>query len=234
MKVGGILIPKIIHYCWFGYAERPKSALKCIESWKKYCPDYKIIEWNESNFDINTNGYTKMCYEKKKYAFLSDYVRLIVVNNQGGIYMDTDVEMIRSFDPLLKNKAFFGFETKHFANTGQGFGAEPNTEIVKTMIKEYSTIQDGNHGTIGCPNLNSQALTKFGFTMNGDFQMIDNVALFPSDYFNPYDDSTGILSKTENTYSIHWYGKSWMKKTRILRNRIARIYHRVQKKISWK
>lgn len=100
------MIPKKIHYCWFGRGDKPKLAKRCIASWKKYCPDYEIIEWNEDNFDINTNEYTKWCYENKNYAFLSDYVRLLVVYRHGGIYFDTDVELIRNPDFLLENQAF--------------------------------------------------------------------------------------------------------------------------------
>ena len=128
------MIPKIIHYCWFGKGEKPKLAQKCIDSWKEHCFDYKIVEWNEDNFDINTNAYTKMCFEQSKYAFLSDYLRLIVVYKYGGIYFDTDVEVIKSIDNLLDNKAFFGFETDKYINTGQGFGAEADAEIINKMI----------------------------------------------------------------------------------------------------
>ena len=112
------MIPKKIHYCWFGRNPKPKLAEKCIASWRKYCPDYEIIEWNEDNFDINTNGYTRMCYEEKKYAFLSDYVRLLVVAEHGGVYFDTDVELLRPIDDLRENDAFF----RQF---GLGIAAEP-------------------------------------------------------------------------------------------------------------
>ena len=129
------MIPKKIHYCWFGRGEKPKLAKKCIASWKKYMSDYEIIEWNEDNFDIDMNAYTRMCYDQKKYAFLTDYVRLIVVQKYGGIYFDTDVEVVRNFDDLLDNSAFFGFETNEYVNTGLGFGAEKENEIVKQMIR---------------------------------------------------------------------------------------------------
>lgn len=121
------MIPRKIHYCWFGRGEKPRLAQKCIASWKKYCPDYEIIEWNEDNFDVNRNAYTQMCYKEKKYAFLTDYLRLLIVEEHGGIYFDTDVEAVRSFDELLDNPAFFGFENDRFVNTGEGFGAEPHT-----------------------------------------------------------------------------------------------------------
>ena len=221
------MIPKTIHYCWFGCGEKPKLAQKCIVSWKKYCPDYEIIEWNEDNFDINLNSYTKMCYEQKKYAFLSDYVRLLAVDEYGGIYFDTDVEVIRPFDALLTHTAFFGFETVDYVNTGQCFGAEPNTEIVKIMIEEYDRILDGKKGVIGCPVLNTDALLKFGFSMNGKTQEKDGVTLYSKDYFNPFNDNTGILRKSYNTYSIHWYGKSWMDRKRIIRNKLTRVIHRM-------
>ena len=225
------LIPKIIHYCWFGKNEKPELACKCINSWKHYCPDYEIIEWNEDNFDINANPYTKMCYGQKKYAFLSDYIRLIIIYKYGGLYFDTDVEVVKPFDNLLHNGAFIGFETKEYVNTGQGFGAEPNSPIVKQMIDEYDCLIDGTHGTIGCPVLNTSAMEKYGFKMTGEYQTLDKVLLFPPDYFNPYDDATGSLHRTDNTYSIHWYGKSWMKKTRVIRNRIARVYHRCKERL---
>ena len=221
------MIPKKIHYCWFGRGEKPKLAQKCIDSWKKFCPDYEIIEWNEDNFDINMNGYTKVCYEQKKYAFLSDYARLIVVNKHGGIYFDTDVEVVKSFDDLLSKKAFLGFETNDYINTGQGFGAEDNSEAVKQMLAEYNGLLDGMHGTIGCPILNTNALIKLGFIPNGQFQRLEDVVIFPIDYFNPYDDPTGILHKTNNTYSIHWYGKSWMSNKSKIRNRFTRVLHRI-------
>ncbi|MCI6615531.1 glycosyltransferase [Ruminococcus sp.] len=221
------MIPKKIHYCWFGRGEKPKLAKKCIASWKKYCPDYEIIEWNEDNFDINQNEYTKMCYDQKKYAFLTDYVRLIVVQKYGGIYFDTDVEVVRNFDDLLDNIAFFGFETNEYVNTGLGFGAEKENEIVKQMIREYDRLLDGKNGMIGCPTLNTEALLKFGLVQNGEKQKVGNAIVFPQDYLNPYDDPTGKLSKTMNTYSIHWYGKSWLNKGTVFRSKLMKPIHRV-------
>lgn len=221
------MIPKKIHYCWFGRGEKPKLAQKCISSWKKYMPNYEIIEWNENSFDINTNAYTKMCYEQKKYAFLTDYLRLIIINKQGGIYFDTDVEVIKSFDSLLECGAFFGFETDQYVNTGEGFGAEPGNAIVQQMIKEYNYLLDGQHGVVGCPHLNTDALLKFGLVQNGKKQRIADAVVYSADYFNPYDDPTGILTKTENTYSIHWYGKSWMDKKTVLRSKLMKPLHRI-------
>lgn len=221
------MIPKKIHYCWFGRNPLPKSAQKCIASWRKFCPDYEIIEWNESNFDVNMNEYTKMCYAEKKYAFLTDYIRLIVVQKEGGIYFDTDVEVIKSFDDLLDCDAFFGFETDKYIATGLGFGAIANQPILNLLIHQYDQLLDGKHGTIGCPILNTIPLSEVGFSLNGESQVVDNVRIYSSDYFNPLNNNTGVLDKTENTYSVHWYSMSWMDSKARTRSKITRIFHRI-------
>ena len=136
------MIPKKIHYCWFGRKELPEKAKKCIASWKKYCPDFEIIEWNEDNIDVYQNPYTTYTYDNKRFAFLSDYLRLLIVYKEGGIYFDVDVEVVRPIDELLENQAFFGFETKDYINTGLGFGAEAGNAIVEAMIKEYDSLLD--------------------------------------------------------------------------------------------
>lgn len=221
------MIPKKIHYCWFGRGRKPKLAQKCIASWKKYCPGYEIIEWNEDNFDVNMNGYTRMCYEQKKYAFLSDYVRLLVVAEHGGIYFDTDVELLRSFNDLLDQPAFFGFEDDTHVNTGVGCGCEPGNPAVKTMLEAYEPLLAGDQGVIGCPVLNTQALIKHGLVLNGEKQQLDHATVYPADWFNPYDDPTGRLRKKPNTHSIHWFSKSWMGKFSVLRSILTRPLHRI-------
>lgn len=221
------MIPKKIHYCWFGKNRLPDKAVKCINSWKKYCPDYEIIEWNEDNFDVRQNGYTEFTYDDRKFAFLSDYARLQIVLKEGGLYFDVDVEIIRPLDELLVHKAFFGFETEEYVNTGVGFGAEANNLIVAGMLREYDILLDGKHGTIGCPLLNTQALMKYGLKQNGMKQTIDGAMIYPIQYFNPYDDPTGILNTTEETVSIHWYAKSWMDKKTIIRSKLTKPIHRL-------
>lgn len=221
------MIPKKIHYCWFGRGELNKKAKMCIASWKKYCPDYELIEWNEDNYDVYQNAYTSYLYTEKKYAFLSDYVRLQKVYEEGGIYFDVDVEAVRSFDDLLNEKAFFGFETDEYVNTGVGFGAEKNNEAVLMLLKEYDPYLDGKHGYKGCPILNTEGLLKLGMIKNGEMQKFDSFTVFPWDYFNPYDDPTGILNKTKNTHSIHWYAKSWMSKQKRLRSQLTKPLHRL-------
>ncbi len=221
------MIPEKIHYCWFGRGAKPKDVQKCIRSWRRFCPDYEIIEWNEDNFDINKNEYTKMCYEEKKFAFLSDYVRLLVVNEHGGIYMDTDVELLKNPDELLKNEAYFGFETDEYVATGLGFGSVAHGEAVEAMVREYDFLLDGKNGVVGCPRLNTQALLKAGLRQNGNRQNVLGAEIYPTDYFNPYESTTGVLNKTENTVSVHWYSGMWMSKSLRLRSRITKPLHRI-------
>lgn len=221
------MIPKKIHYCWFGGNPKPKLAQKCIASWKKYCPDYEIIEWNEDNFDIHRNGYTQMCYEQKKYAFLSDYVRLVVVAEQGGIYFDTDVEVIKPIDALLENDAFYCFETSEYVASGLGFGSAVHGKTIEAMLAEYDFLLEGTEGTRGCPRLNTSALVKLGLRQDGTKQQVAEAVILPVDYMNPFDAATGKLTKTENTVSIHWYSAAWLSPWGRVRTRIMRPLHRI-------
>lgn len=224
------MIPRIIHYCWFGRNEKPKLAKKCIASWRRYCPDYEIIEWNEDNFDISRHPYLRWCYEQQKWTFLSDFARLVILAEHGGIYLDTDVEVIRSLDDLLGFDAFYGFETDQFINTGQGFGCtanHPTVEAMKKVYEDFKLDENGDYPVAACPQYNTQALLPYGLILNGQRQTVLGAEILPADYLNPYDDPTGRLIKTENTYSIHWYGKSWMSKKTILKSRMMKPLHRI-------
>ena len=224
------MIPKIIHYCWFGGKEKPKLALKCIKSWKKYCPDYQIIEWNEQNFDTDFNPYTKMCYENKKWAFLSDYVRLWVVKTYGGVYFDTDVELLKNIGILLDDTSFWGFEVggaNAIVNSGLGFASVANGDAIVQALNEYNILLDGEHGTIGAPILNTSALAKIGAELDGKLQKHAWGSIYPSDFFNPYDSATGKLSITENTISVHWYMGSFLTPEQKIRSAITKPFHRV-------
>ena len=224
------MIPKIIHYCWFGQNPKPKLYRRCIASWAQYCPDYEIIEWNETNFDFQQQPYLKWCYEHQKWAFFSDLARLIILKEHGGIYLDTDVEIIRPLDNLLQYEAYFGFETNDYVATGLGFGCIANNPIISSMIKYYSDLQPdekGNYPIVTCPQINTAVLVSHGLILNGKRQCVSGAEILPVDYLNPYDDPTGRLRITENTYSIHWYGKSWMSKKTILRSNFTRPIHRM-------
>lgn len=224
------MIPKTIHYCWFGRGEKPKLAKKCIASWKKHCPDYRIIEWNEDNFDIAAYPYAQYCLENRKWAFLSDFVRLAVVSEHGGIYFDTDVELLKRPDELLGYEAYFGFEEDRYVNTGLGFGAVRNHVTVERMKRQYLEMEPDKRGefkTITCPALNTRALADLGLRLDGSRQNVAGAEILPVEYMNPYDDPTGRLNKTEKTISIHWYSKSWMSKGTILRSKLTKPLHRI-------
>ena len=207
------MIPKIIHYCWFGGKPLPKLAQKCKKSWEKFFPDYEIKEWNENNYDVNAVPYTKYCYEHQLWAYLSDYVRLDVVEQEGGLYFDTDVEVVRRPDGLLQScNAYFGWETLEYLNTGLGFAAEPHHPAVKAMLKMYETlVANGKYmyeKMQGCPQLNTLALVSLGLKQDGTKQSVCDAIILPSDYMCPFHDATGKMNETENTFSIHWFSKS--------------------------
>lgn len=224
------MIPKKIHYCWFGGKEKPKLVKKCIASWKKYCPDYEIIEWNEDNFDLNKNEYVKYCYKNKKWAYLSDYVRLDVVGEYGGLYFDTDVEAIKSFDDLLCYDAFYGFENEQYVASGLGFGSVAQHKTILAMLEEYYKLEFDQNGDlifIGCPILNTKALSDLGLKKNGQLQNICGAEILPITYLNPYENSTGRLNVQKDTHSIHWYAKSALDWKTKVRSRITQPLHRI-------
>lgn len=209
------MIPKIIHYCWFGGNPKPKLAEKCLKSWKKYCPGYRLIEWNESNYDLAAAPlYVRQAYEAKKWAFVSDYVRLQVVYDHGGIYFDTDVELVKKPDALLEYSAYFGFEDEAHANTGLGFGAERHVPILAEMLADYQDIPfllpDGNYDLTPCPVRNTEVLLRHGMELNDSLQILEgSIAILPKEYLCPLDYYSGVLSKTRHTVSIHRFAASW-------------------------
>ncbi|MBR5273525.1 MAG: glycosyl transferase [Clostridia bacterium] len=223
---------KIIHYCWFGGNPKPAIIEKCIASWKKFFPDFEIMEWNESNFDVNCCKYVQQAYEAKKYAFVSDYARFFALEKMGGLYFDTDVEVIKPFYELFENEAFAGFETNDFVNPGLVLWVkEPHNPILCAMLEQYqgeSFLKDDGKPdlTTICVRFTNE-LKNYGFEPNNKLQKCAQFTLYPIEYFNPFDDLTGKLSKTENTYAIHWYSKTWMSAPKKLRNKITRILHRV-------
>lgn len=207
------MIPKVIHYCWFGENNLSKTALKCIDSWKKYCEGYEIIEWNENNFDVHCNQYVEEAYNQKKWAFVSDYARLFIIYNEGGIYFDTDVELIKNIDNLRMSNAFFAQEIDGMVNTGLGFGAEKGNHIVKLMMNEYEKAifvsDEGELDLLPCPVRNTNILFKLGYKKSGKTQTVMNAKIYAADFFCPYDYMKNKLDITYNTYSIHHYEGSW-------------------------
>ena len=228
------MIPKIIHYCWFGGKPLPKSARKCIASWKKYLPDYEIHEWNEDNFDVNIIPYTREAYRYGKYAFVSDYVRYLALYQEGGVYFDTDVEIIRPIDDIINKGAFLGIEKDGeliSVAPGLGMGAYAGMEFYRDMIKFYSDW-GGCEGEI--PNaLLVSGTTNFllakGFLKEDRMQNVAGIWIYPNDYFNPMDDYTGEIRVTENTRTIHYYAKSWIDDYSPLRNFLSKRFHRLKR-----
>ncbi len=212
------MIPKTIHYCWFGRNPKPKLAKRCINSWKKYCPDYRIVEWDENNFDISSCPlYVRQAYEAEKWAFVTDYVRLKVVHDFGGIYLDTDVELLKNLDFLLANKAFFGFEEGRSVATGLGFGAEKGTPLLQSLMDEYNDIPfilpDGSFDKTTCPVRNTNVFLKHGLVQNDRMQFLDDgIRILPKEYLSPRDYFTEENHITPNTVSIHWFAASWKTK----------------------
>lgn len=208
------MIPKKIHYCWFGGAPLPKSAKNYIASWKKYCPDYEIIQWDESNIDIGKSNFMKEAYENKKWAFVSDYARYKTIYENGGIYLDVDVEAVKSFDSLLKNKVFMGFEGREYVNSGLGFGAVKGSAALKSIIDIYDGISFNAHkdnlNEITTPVLVTNFLKSNGLIQNGELQKVASVTILPEDYLCPKNPLTRLVNITDNTFSIHHYDASWV------------------------
>lgn len=206
-------IPKIIHYCWFGGNPKPKLAEKCIKSWKKYCPDYEIVEWNEDNFDLSaTPNYVRQAMAAGRWAFVTDYVRLRALTEQGGVYMDTDVELVKPLAPYLKHQAFAGFEHPERVQTGL-LACEKEFPLFQEFLHHYDNISfllpDGTADT----TTNVQVLTDLclskGLVLNDRLQTVAGLTIYPREIFCPVDFDTKVLKKNRKTVAIHWFSGSW-------------------------
>ncbi|MBZ5749699.1 glycosyltransferase family 32 protein [Metabacillus rhizolycopersici] len=207
-------IPKIIHYCWFGGKEKPDIVKECIASWKKHLSGYEIREWNENNFDINSNLYVKEAYESGKFAFVSDYARVYALYNFGGIYLDTDVEVFKPFDDLLHHMSFWGFEQENYIATST-IGAEKDNKLIKLFLNSYKEKnfikENGSYDDLTNVAIVSEILKNKGLKMNGHYQEIEDIGVFyPQTYFSPYDYINCRKFITKNTYAMHHFYKSWL------------------------
>ncbi len=206
-------IPKIIHYCWFGGKPKPPLAEKCLKSWRKFCPDFEIREWNEGNFDIATAPlYVRQAYEAGRWAFVTDYVRLKALTEEGGIYMDTDVEVVKPFTPYLHHQAFAGFESPARIQTGL-LACEKDFPLFREFLSYYDTAQYYNPDGTENITTNVEVLTalceKYGFQGDDTYQVVKGFAIYPREYFCPVDFDTEKLHRTRKTVTIHWFAASW-------------------------
>lgn len=212
-------IPKVIHYCWFGRGPKPKLAERCIASWRKFLPDYKIIEWNEDNFDVNAMAYTKEAYEAKKYAFVSDVARLKILYEHGGVYFDTDVEVIRPLDDILARGAFMGLEqdpipptSGGIVNPGLGLAVAPGLGLVKNILETYQKQHflkpDGSYNLKTIVQYTTEELLSRGLHPSSGIMEIDGLFIYPTEYFNPKGKGTKAKI-TKNTRTIHHFAGSW-------------------------
>ena len=216
------MIPKKIHYCWFGGNPLPESAKKYIETWKKYCPDYEIIEWNESNFDVNQNQYCKEAYEAKKWAFVSDYARFWILYKHGGVYFDTDVEVIKPLDSIIEKGPFMGCErdadksgaTAIAVAPGLRLGVNPGLGLYKEILDLYDTLHfKNNDGSLNLKTVvqyTTEILVKHGLKNTNQIQKCAGVYIYPREYFCPKNIDTGALEITENSYTIHHFEGTWL------------------------
>lgn len=239
-------IPKVIYYCWFGNGKMPKLAEKCLKSWKKHCPDYEIVCINENNFDINQNKYAKEAHSAKKWAFVSDYARLKVLYENGGIYLDTDVELLKSLNPLIQNGGYMGFDDNGIISTGLGFACEKGNELVGELLKDYDNIpfilEDGSYDITPCPDRNTKAIEKLGMDVSIKDQTFMGIRMLPEDYLCPLKYYTGKKIITKNTYSIHHFCASWTsatsKRTTFIKRIIGvklyeKLYGKFLHKLKW-
>lgn len=224
-------IPKKIHYCWFGGKKLPDQAIKCIDSWKKYMPDYEIIEWNEKNFDYTSNEYANEAYNNHSFAFVSDYARLKILYEEGGIYFDVDVELIKPITKELLGDGFLAMEDSNYIATGLGFSCRPKDKVIGMMLKDYDEIHfmndNGHIDLTPCPVRNTKSIKHL--VKKGDkFTNVCQLRIYGNDYFNPLDYKTGILNITENTLAIHHGMASWLddidKSLLLYRHRMTKKY----------
>ena len=225
------MIPKTIHYCWFGGNPLPELAQKCIASWRKFCPDYEIVEWNESNYDVTKNTYMRQAYENKRWGFVPDYARVDILYEHGGIYLDTDVELLKPLDELLEHSAFAGVEQdSEYVALGLGFGAVPGHETIKALRDAYEDMQFVENGVLNltpAPKINGTVLQKMGYRFSNEVQTACDMTIFPSEYFCPINYTTGELTITEKTMAIHHYTASWYDESQRYAAGLKRKYGRV-------
>lgn len=216
-------IPRVIHYCWFGRKPLPQFAQDCINSWKKHLSNYEIKEWNEDNFDINCCDYVREAYLAKKWAFVSDYARFWILYNYGGLYFDTDVEVIKPLDDLIDRGSFMGCEFDYTVAPGLGLAANPGLGLYKEILDYYNKLHFNVVYIKTVVDYTTEILITHGFKGNGEIEKIDNVWIYPPEYFCPMNQWTGKIITTENTRSIHHYTATWQSPYSKFKSRVQKL-----------
>lgn len=230
------VIPKKIHYCWFSKKPIPKFLQNCIDSWKEKCPDYEIVCWNEDNYDVEKYLYTKEAYKNQKYGFVSDMARLDIIYENGGIYLDTDVTVIKNLDELLYQEAFIGVEKWGNINSGGGFGAIPHHPMVKKMltdrIKIFSKFERGRFETETNGFYETSSFLEFGMRPDNSKQLVNGVTVYPYEVFHPYDYVSCNTIIRENTFTIHHFYGGWMDEDSYnYRNITQKEYNKIKNRV---
>lgn len=224
------MIPKKIHYMWLGKKALPDNIKRCIDSWEKYCPDYEIIRWNEDNYDICKNEYMKQAYEQGAYGFVPDYARLDILYNEGGIYLDTDVEIKRNIDALLYQEAFCSVEKWQLINFGGMSGAVKGHHMIRRFLDARKNIkflyENGKQNRNTCGFYDTKVALEAGYVISGTTQNINGMNIYAYDYFHPYDYMSGTLKETSNTYSVHWFNGGWLDDNMRLQNEMTAMKYR--------
>lgn len=219
------MIPKVIHYCWFGGKPLPADVQRCIDSWKKACPDYEIRRWDENSVDVNAHPFMKTAYDQKAWAFVSDYARLWVVYQNGGIYLDTDVELLKCLDPFLKDGCYLAVQqANHQIATGLGFGAEAGNPVIGAIMGAYDSIvfDPNNREAMACPLLNTQVLVDMGYVYSESVQWVNGAVIYPPRYFDPVAPGCRDITCAE-TVSVHHYSATWVTGYRYWKRKVARM-----------
>lgn len=228
------VIPRVIHYCWFGRGEKPDLVVRCIKSWKQLLFDYEIIEWNEDNFDIDSNLYVREAYMAKKYAFVSDYARFLILYKFGGLYMDTDVEVIKPLDEILTNGAFMGFENNTYVSPGLIMGAHKHNVIIKACMESYHNrrfiLDDGSYDLTVIALHTVKILQAHGLETNGLFQRLDYITIYPKTFFCPLNWNNHKTDFSKDTCTIHHFAGSWATENQRKRKRnvVWNFFYRVR------
>lgn len=226
------MIPKKIHYCWFGKGEIPPQCQLWMSSWQKYCPDYEIIRWDETNYDVSKNRYMAEAYRSKVWGYVPDYARLDILYREGGIYLDTDVELVKNIDELLYQPAFAGIESTGKVNPGLGFGSVCGHPMIRKLRDAYDSLEfvndGGGYGMVASPTVLKPIFEESGYVDNGEYQIVDDMTIYPEIVLSGMNNVTGAIHITDSTYAIHHYAGTWISEQRRKdQDAIKKIYENV-------